>query len=594
MTIDICLPLVKYSYAIGCDKSTNSIPWDHLSAVDLFVVIKGQGTNNGTGPLVMNIIHATKVLEKVDIDQYIERAVRTRVAIEREGTSANIEQLPIFGITKDNLLALRYRLKDGQDHRTQLRMQTAADCRQIVDLFRWRGMEFREASARPGTSRAGGRPGTAQTDFRPLTAQSSSPCFSKDQPDHGRPSTVHGLLPGSPLRQSHRDGSTQNGDEARASPAIENMPPPRIVKCGEMVAPRKFAIERPTTAQTWRTRIAPDQPSGIADMSSQYGQTGPTIVRPYSYNNVENLEAVRQAAEEDNDAIGLPPPSEVPLRQQQDSPGALDPNHSVSQSSEICRPLTAASAASSAVPDTQEVEIGMKYELQLNAPWSRRSGSSSRPSSALDLPPLKKPQVEKRPSTALHDQTWATRATVQKRPMSSADASFYTAGDHMEPRKVIFSKQTQVQHVPQTVVPQPDSGVNVDAALPMDELLKRSREDLLRESALQRQSSLADAPHELESPPPPLRHTIELHRRLPSPSADVVRRDAKRSSRQAASNVGNKVPAEDRSLDEFAAQRPEDRQAALDDFMIENLENPSFTTLCEDVENCWRRIALGL
>lgn len=48
------------------------------------------------------------------------------------------------------------------------------------------------------------------------------------------------------------------------------------------------------------------------------------------------------------------------------------------------------------------------------------------------------------------------------------------------------------------------------------------------------------------------------------------------------------------SLEEYATQSLQDRQAALDEFMVENLENPAFTKLCEDVENCWRRMALGL
>jgi hypothetical protein len=48
------------------------------------------------------------------------------------------------------------------------------------------------------------------------------------------------------------------------------------------------------------------------------------------------------------------------------------------------------------------------------------------------------------------------------------------------------------------------------------------------------------------------------------------------------------------SLEVYAAQSQEDRAAAMDDFVMANLENPAFTKLCEDVENCWRRFALGL
>lgn len=36
------------------------------------------------------------------------------------------------------------------------------------------------------------------------------------------------------------------------------------------------------------------------------------------------------------------------------------------------------------------------------------------------------------------------------------------------------------------------------------------------------------------------------------------------------------------------------RQAILNDFICENLENPEFLQLCEDTEKAWRRIGLGM
>jgi hypothetical protein len=51
---------------------------------------------------------------------------------------------------------------------------------------------------------------------------------------------------------------------------------------------------------------------------------------------------------------------------------------------------------------------------------------------------------------------------------------------------------------------------------------------------------------------------------------------------------------EQQSLSSYAAQNVIDRRAILDEFMVAHLKDPAFATLCEDVENCWRRIALGL
>lgn len=48
------------------------------------------------------------------------------------------------------------------------------------------------------------------------------------------------------------------------------------------------------------------------------------------------------------------------------------------------------------------------------------------------------------------------------------------------------------------------------------------------------------------------------------------------------------------SLAEYASQSREDRQTLLDEFMVSKLEDADFATLCEDLDSCWRRIALGL
>jgi hypothetical protein len=47
-------------------------------------------------------------------------------------------------------------------------------------------------------------------------------------------------------------------------------------------------------------------------------------------------------------------------------------------------------------------------------------------------------------------------------------------------------------------------------------------------------------------------------------------------------------------LANYASQSREDRQAVLDEFMVSKLEDPNFAVLCEDLDSCWRRIALGL
>lgn len=46
--------------------------------------------------------------------RFVDAAIDARHGAERAGVTPQIEQLPIFGITKESLLALRYRLENGQ------------------------------------------------------------------------------------------------------------------------------------------------------------------------------------------------------------------------------------------------------------------------------------------------------------------------------------------------------------------------------------------------------------------------------------------------------------------------------------------------
>lgn len=55
----------------------------------------------------------------MDVAQYIDAALDARLGAERAGVTPQVEQLPIFGITKESLLALRYRLEDGSVRHAQ-------------------------------------------------------------------------------------------------------------------------------------------------------------------------------------------------------------------------------------------------------------------------------------------------------------------------------------------------------------------------------------------------------------------------------------------------------------------------------------------
>jgi hypothetical protein len=122
--------------------------------------------------------------------------------------------------------------------------------------------------------------------------------------------------------------------------------------------------------------------------------------------------------------------------------------------------------------------------------------------------------------------------------------------------------------------------------VPMKELIFGRKALVEMPKNMKRVSSLLDAPHEIESPPSKsARNTYVSVTHVTADNGDV---DPARGPFRLPS------PRKDNNLDLYAAQSQEDRYAVLDQFMIENLENPRFTELCADIENCWRRMALGL
>jgi len=130
MAADMCVAVGKYSHAIGV-KPDNTIPWTHVAATDLFLVLKGEDTHIQNGQLILQVVQGNSALvrikqfqvmactdaitqETVDIAEYVDRALEARHGSQQAGITPQIEQLPIFGIHKEVFLALRYRLPDGQ------------------------------------------------------------------------------------------------------------------------------------------------------------------------------------------------------------------------------------------------------------------------------------------------------------------------------------------------------------------------------------------------------------------------------------------------------------------------------------------------
>lgn len=112
--------------------------------------------------------------------------------------------------------------------------------------------------------------------------------------------------------------------------------------------------------------------------------------------------------------------------------------------------------------------------------------------------------------------------------------------------------------------------------IPKERVVEGSRTVAARNvsKSMPRISSLMDAPHEIEEAPD-------------SNASASVPQNHDHSGKVAVSD-------QDVSLQRYAAQHPQVRDTALNKFMMDHLQDPAFTVLCADIENCWRRIALGL
>jgi hypothetical protein len=61
MAADICVAVAKYSHATGV-KSDNTIPWTHIVASNVFLVLKGEHTHIQNGQLILQVVQGNTAL----------------------------------------------------------------------------------------------------------------------------------------------------------------------------------------------------------------------------------------------------------------------------------------------------------------------------------------------------------------------------------------------------------------------------------------------------------------------------------------------------------------------------------------------------
>ena len=470
------------------------------------------------------------------------------------------------------------RLTRFQARRVQFRLQSAQECSQMVRILEHRGMEFQQQ--RPRT----GRPATARSDAeeagaRPLTTQTYSakstfgpPAVPKPNPFNLQTLEAGGLssqTPAGTRRTSHAEQTT--------------LRQPSIIRTSDNAGPPPPF--RMPTIDANRSMLAPVQ-AGL-----------------------------------DKTAVGVA-----------HSDVAYDLNNSgrPQLTSSPARPATTSlyqpsAPASLRLPDTLEHEMPPRRELPFKRPGSHQS-ASSRPSTSANSASHSTAGANSSERTVASSALSPVRITSTLRPATASPLKRPIALSHLEPTKkalaVEMRPQTQGSLFPSassplkpTPIPSNDGSFRRPSDL--GELLRNSKplaERSPNSNRVIRMDSTADAQYELETPlgTSSSLSKANVHAVVSSSPSRIDGRNATSSSKpdkytvagpsaklidpvaRAASVVQGPVDGADTALADYASQSREDRQAVLDEFMVSKLEDPNFAVLCEDLDSCWRRIALGL
>lgn len=487
----------------------------------------------------------------------------------------------------------------------------------MVSILSNQGMEFsqqRPSTGRPDTSSS--RPNTTQQSKRPLTSSTSRSLHQDHSSSKSRPSpfNIPGIEAGSLSQRS----------------VINALPPTN--RAGQLVAPAPelsrdehlaaHDVAQPSSAHQWPFRPSHSLRPDIYDVQqgpeerSDEGATkkNANLANP-TYATQDVFQFSANGSELGAGHFKLPqqrlwwssdgPPSHAPAL----TSDLVEPRPSTAFSmtsgtsifpdtleNEIppqrvlpfkatgsLRPSSAISipsAASLNMLDTLEHEIPPRRDLPFKTTGCRSGGAgSSRPGSALPQPSEKPKKMQDGPKTA---------SSAQKRHI---EAHAHESHDlHKTTKRMRSPVQKNLSFAASKSAPDKIEGGS-EAALPIKELIFGNR---LSCTPKPRMSSTIDAPHEIESPPGSAEklHIAAIPRATRFAAASMTWPAKSNGSRDTAVVPPNY--SQELELEQYAAQSPEARQAALDQFMINSLQDPSFTTLCEDTEQSWRRIALGL
>lgn len=531
-------------------------------------------------------------------------------------------------------------LTQSQARRVQFRLQSAQECSHMVGVLEQRGMEFQQQ--RPHTGRpSSARPETSGAEARPLTTQTYSAKGTFGVPPKPNPFRLQTLEAGGLSSQTPSDArrtwsaSQTTPRQASMTGAVDDVQQ-RIYQSPvgadhTMLAPGQKGPDSTTSRGVLLEGPAYDHDSGMGHqtMTSPVRHISPSIAydRPALYETAD-APSMLSSPEVERPTMSQSTLLNVPI-----SPSSRDTTATAristggdlalsGRSNSLYQPSAPTSLR---LPDTLEHEMPPRRELPFKRPGSRQS-SSSRPSTSTKSVSYTTAAADSSEPTAASSILSPARNLTTNRPATASPLKRAVAPSQLEPTKkalaVEMRPQTQASHLPSaSSPPRPTYTTTMDGSFrrPNDlgELLRINNplaERSPNSNKIARVDSTADAQYELETPPgtSSSRTKTNTHAVSSSPSridGRVSTSPSKADSQampssttkltdpvaRASSVVQGPVDSvETTALASYASQSREDRQTVLDEFMVSKLEDPNFAVLCEDLDSCWRRIALGL
>lgn len=501
----------------------------------------------------------------------------------------------------------------------------------MVDILERRGMEFqqqrprtgRPASARPDAPGNLMRPSTAQTYYAKSTFDTPT-APSNPSPFHLQPLEAGGLS-SQTLGDASRFPKPDHGTAGQPSllqttskalrQALEGTDTTHI---SNNDVKRSFSTADPSSSQdrtSWSDSEILSRPGTVATQqttlnamshnprSLTYSQSG--IERPST--SLSTLDKIS--------------PSNFSIAETTGKPSG-DDRTPTDRSNGLYQPSAPASLR---MPETLEHEMPPRRELPFKRPGSHQS-TSSRPStsarSGTQFTAAQSSDLTSAPSTLS-----PVAKNINVRPATASPLKRAIAPVYPEPTKKAFAverrPQSHAMHLPD--VTHTSASVHNTASegsfrRPSDlgDLLRATKQSAERSASINkvhRSDSTADAEYELETPPGTSSSPTKPHAQMTysspsrtaaagmvtpvnkpvSPQRPVSPIRSTNAETSANSVLGGPSHAADAaSLADYASQSQEDRQTVLDEFMVSKLADSNFAVLCEDLDSCWRRIALGL